>query len=504
MSDYLLGIDLGTSSCKTALLTIEGKVFCSSIMEYPTHFPKKDWAEQQSDKWWYALVNTVKKILDDTGINPSKIIGVGIDSQGSVVLPVDKRGETLRPGLIWMDRRSEKQCKWIDENLKETLWKINGNHNDPSNIAPKILWIKDNEPDVYKNTYKFLHANGYLVFKLTSKFSMDISEGGLTQLFDTKNGCWSEELINGCEIDDSKLPDIYKCFEVVGSVTREAANITGLKEGTPVVAGSMDMVASALGTGVYLQGQAYVAAGTVVAAGVCLQKPKFNSALHIYHHIIPDMWLTAAGVDFGGGGLRWFNDLIKENNDYSEINKLVHMEQQINNLLVFLPYMVGQRAPLWNSNTRGVIFGLNPYTKKEELIRMFMEGSAFGLRYILDIIEQTGLNIEDIRMTGGCTRIKIWPQIFANIIKKNIAIYNDIDVALLGSAITAGYGVGVYRNFNYILSNFPIKKMYYPELDKNKLYESLYNIYHRLYDHIKEEFDLLAEVQEKYLNIDKE
>lgn len=133
-----------------------------------------------------------------------------------------------------------------------------------------------------------------------------------------------------------------------------------------------------------------------------------------------------------------------------------------------------------------------------------MEGSAFGLRYILDIIEQTGLNIENIRMTGGCTRIKIWPQIFANIIKKNIVIYNDIDVALLGSAITAGYGIGVYKNFNYILNNFPIKKIYYPELDKNKLYESLYNIYRRLYDHIKEEFDLLAEVQEKYLNIDKE
>jgi xylulokinase len=492
--DYLLGIDLGTSSCKTVLFDRDLKVVSLASVEYPTLFPHHGWAEQPADQWWQALIRTVQEVLDRSKIDPADIAGIGVDSMGSVVLPVDCQGQPLRNGLIWMDRRSEDRCCWIDRHLKDTLWQINGNYNDPSNIAPKVLWIKDDEPGIYEQTGKFLHANGYLVYKLTGQMSMDVSEGGLTQLFDLRQGCWSPELIAGCGIDRDKFPEIYNCYDVVGKVTADAASASGLKAGTPVVAGAMDMVASALGSGVNRPGQVYTAAGTVTAVGACTDRPEFHHALHIYHHIVPGMWIKAAGVDFGGGGLRWFKDLLREES-YDEFNDSANQSPPGSNGLIFLPYMVGQRAPLWNSNTRGVIFGLNPASDKRDLVRMMMEGNALGVRYILNIVESTGLPVSSMRMTGGCTRSSAWMQIFADITGKKVEVPGSIDVAALGSAITAGVGAGVYGNFQDILTKLSVENEYQVNPENTRLYESIMKIYCKLYQDLQDEFDMLAEIQ---------
>lgn len=494
---YVLGIDLGTSCCKTVLFQEDCQEVCSAAKEYPILIPQEGWAEEDSDHWWEAVVFTIKAVLEKARIAPSQIAGIGVDSQSSIALPIDKAGKALRPGLLWMDRRAEEQCRWIDTQLKNELWEINGNRNDPSNIAPKILWIRDNEPDVYAQTYQFLHGNGYLIFKLTGKCSMDISEGGLTQLFDTKRGCWSQELISSCGIDPGKLPEIYNCYAVVGHVTKETAQLTGLQAGTPVVAGSMDMVASALGNRVISHGQVYLAAGTVIGVGGCLDHPRFSKALHIYHHILPGMWITAAGVDFGGGGLKWFKDLL-EHEAYDEIAALAQSSRPGSNGLIFLPYMVGQRSPLWNNNTRGVIFGLNPRTQKQDLTRMFMEGTAFAIRYVWDIFEQEGIEVRDIKITGGCTRMEIWPRIIADIIGKPIEISRVKDAAALGTAITAGVGVGLYRDFDEILDRFSSGENIPPNVNNQQLYDAMYALYCRLYSNLQEEFDGLAAVQQNF------
>ena len=327
---------------------------------------------------------------------------------------------------------------------------------------------------------------------------MDISEGGLTQLFDTKKGCWSQELISGCGIVREKLPKIYNCFDVAGYVTQEAARVTGLQTGIPVVAGSMDMVAATLGKGVISHGQIALEAGTATVVGGCLDNPRFNQVLHIYHHIIPNRWITAAGVDFGGGGLRWFRDLL-EHTDYAEIAQLARLSQPGSDGLIFLPYMIGQRSPLWNDHTRGVILGLNPSTKKQDLIRMFMEGNAFGIRYIFDIFEQTGLEIKAIKMTGGSTRIELWPQIIADVIGKTIEIPRIQDAAALGSAITAGVGVGIFKDFEEVLEKLPSSKIVCPEMENKELYDQMYHLYCRFYNNIQEEFDVLAEIRQRFL-----
>ena len=249
MPKYILSVDLGTTSTKTVLFDEKLKVVSSAKAEYPTQYPNPGWAEQDAEDWWKALVKTCGEVLKMSQIDPSDIVGVGVDSMSSMALPVDKEGTPLRRGLLWLDRRAQKESDWIRSTYGDLQIRINSNDSDPSNFAPKILWMKNNEPELYEATYKFLHCNGYLVNRLTGKMTMDISEAGMSQLCDIRTGQWSKELIDASGIDWSKLPEIFTCTDVVGSVKAQAALETGLPEGIPVIAGAMDNVSATLGVG---------------------------------------------------------------------------------------------------------------------------------------------------------------------------------------------------------------------------------------------------------------
>jgi len=419
-----------------------------------------------------------------------------------------------------MDRRSEKECDWLRANVGQDLvFKINGNHIDPSNIAPKLLWIKANEPEVYEKARCFLHANGYLVYKLTGRLSMDISEGGLTHLFDTAKGEWSSELLEACGIDRAKLPEIYSCSQVVGGVTAEAASATGLLSGTPVVAGAMDMVASALGAGALASGQAYVAAGTVTAVGVCLDEVRYHQDFHIYHHAVPGKWILAAGVDFGGGSLRWFRDQFSvlgrfsgissfsgmagevpieapsddDGLSYEELYKHASTSEPGASGLIFLPYMAGNRAPLWDTYARGVMFGLAPFHTVGDFIRALMEGNAFGVADILHRVEEIGFKVEELRLTGGCSKVPLWSQIFADITGKRIFIPDIEEVAAYGAAILGGLGVGIFSDEKDVLKSLRTRETYCPRTEYAGVYSHLYRVFKKVYSDLKGDFKLLAE-----------
>jgi len=507
-NNYLLGIDVGTSSCKTAFFGIDGRIVAKNSRNYLTSYPQEEWAEQDATQWWKAVTLNIREILEKSKIKPSRICAIGVSSQGSVVLPVDRKGQALRPAMIWMDRRSTMQCNWIKHKVgQDTIYQINGNHIDPSNMAPKILWLKENEPSIYQSTYKFMHANGYIIHKLTGKFSVDISEGGLTQLFDTKNGKWSEELIRACNIDKNKLPEVFDCSEVVGKVTQEAAIATGLVAGIPVVAGSMDMVASAVGCGASKEGQAYVAAGTVIAMGICVDSFRCNPALHIYHHALPKKWLLAAGVDFGGGSLHWFknefgNSLISQhqkNNPYYSIDEFVRASPPGARGLIFLPYMKGQRAPLWNDHVRGVIFGISPSHTKGDLIRALMEGSGFGLYNIIEIVEKEGFKVTEIYLSGGCSKSKVWDQIFSDITGKCIVIpYYTDELTVYGSALLAGMGVGVFSKDGENLPDIPAKSVFKCHPKYQIRYKKSYEVFKRIYKHLCSDFDFSYQIRSNF------
>jgi len=498
MADYILSVDLGTTSCKTVLFDTDFNVVATAKKEYETSYPHHGWAEQPAYQWWRALKDNTKEMLETSSIDPSKIIAVGIDAFSTTVLPVDKEGDPLRPGLIWMDRRASKQADWIAKNLKDETWEINGNVSDAGNIAPKIMWIKENEPEVYEKTHMFLHANGYLVYRLTGEYSMDISEAGLSQMCNTKMGEYSDVLLDGCGIDRSKLPPIFNCTDVVGKITAAAAAKTGLAEGTRVIAGSMDNVAAGLGAGVSRGGEVFISGGTVTTNNICLDEPKYSHNLHIYPHIVPGTWITSGGVDFGGAGLKWFKEKVLEEESFAEIDKLGDTSVCAKSSVIFLPYMVGQRCPIWNDNTSGVLMGLKPTTNRQDLIRAFMEGTTYGSRHVLSMAEEEGVEIANVRITGGSANSATWVQIFSDVIGKTIDIPGAVDLPPLGIAIAAAYGVGAIQSFDEAINKISVRASFTPNAENHEYYTKMYSVFRSLYENIKGEYDQLADITKRF------
>lgn len=498
MAQYILSVDLGTTSCKTVLFDTDFNVVATSKRAYDTSYSYAGWAEQPAYQWWEALRENTQEVLEKSAIDPAKVIAVGIDAFSTTVLPVDQDGDPLRPGLIWMDRRATRQSDWIAENLKDELWEINGNVSDAGNIAPKIMWIKENEPDIYEKTHQFLHANGYLVYKLTGKYSMDISEAGLSQLCNTKTGQYSDVLIDGCGIDRTKLPPVFNCTDVVGRVTAEAAAKTGLVAGTPVIAGSMDNVAAGLGAGVCKGGEVFISGGTVTTNNVCLSEPKYNRNLHVYPHIVPGTWITSGGVDFGGAGIKWFNEQILQSEGYAELDRLIDSSTAAESSVIFLPYMVGQRCPIWNDHTSGVVMGLKPTTTRRDFVRALIEGTTYGSRHVLSLVEEEGVKIVDVKMTGGSANSAAWVQIFSDVLGKPIEIPGTVDLPPLGIAIAAAYGVGAISSFEEAFEKIPTRAGFAPCMENHAYYSEMYKVFRSLYENIRGEYDALAAIHKKY------
>jgi sugar (pentulose or hexulose) kinase len=497
MSKYILSVDLGTTSTKTVLFDDKLKVVASAKAEYPTLYPKQGWAEQDPREWWKALVSTTIDVLKQSAVNPEDIIGIGADSMSSMALPLDDQGRPLRNGLIWLDRRSQAESDWIRSTYGDLQIKINSNDSDPSNFAPKVLWMKNHEPDIYAKTNVFLHCNGYLVYRLTGVLSMDISEAGMSQLCDIQTGQWSEELISASGIDRTKLPEIFACTDVVSGLSREAAAATGLKEGTPVIAGAMDNVSATLGLGLRHDGQAYISAGTATNAGACVASVPTDPTMLNYHHGVPGLYLINGGVDYGGAGLRWFKSIIDENR-FEEIDRLAEEADYLDDVLLYLPYMVGQRAPLWDAHSRAVALGMNPDTSRKAMIRMIMEGIAMGVRNVFRLMEEKGYSIDEIVMTGGCANSPVWTQIFSDILEQNIILPGEMDVAPLGTAIMTAVGVGLFPDFDSALAVQTVRASHHPDTKKAEYYKALFKAFVHLYEAVGPVYRELDEIREKF------
>jgi len=489
---YILGFDLGTSSCKAALYDEKLELVCYTTQEYPTIIPSPGWAEQPAEQWWDAFCNNTKGCLKKAGVYPQQVAAVGIDTMGSVALPVDKNGQALHPGLLWMDRRSMDQCRQIDEILGDMLYEISGNRNDPSDTAPKLMWFMQERPEIYEKTHRFLHANGYLVMKLTGAFTQDRTECGLTLLCDTRTGEWSDKLIRPLGLDREKLPAIHDCHDIVGEVTASAAEACGLAKGTAVVAGAMDCVVSALGTGCLHEGDVYMAGGTVTALGIVGDTMQPNRALHLHNHVVPGKFVRVGAVDFGGGGLRWFRNMLGEK-DYHELDRLAGLAPPGNDGLLFLPYMVGQRSPLYNSATTGVMFGLTPDHEKKHLARMFMEGTSYAVRNVLHIFKEASNTPKEVRLTGGMSNSSVWTQTLSDITGVPIEVTGASDVATLGDAATAAVAVGWFKNYNEAFAGQRAQLSYAPISGHKAVYDAMFDVYMNVFRQILPSYDYVKQ-----------
>lgn len=497
-SPYILAVDLGTGGVKTVLFNDSFDILANAYYPYNTSYPYPSWAEQDPNDWWKGLRVNIKRILEISKIKPSQISVIGIDAMTPVVIPIDRNGEALRKAIIWMDRRAIDNTRFIERKLGEDLFKISGNHNDPSNFGPKVMWLKNNEPEVYKKTAFFHHANGYLISKITGVHTLDKTQCGLSQLCDTRLSKWSNTLLKGCGLNVDQFPEIYESTDVVGNVSENAARELGLAAGIPVIAGSMDNVAAGLGLGIHEPGELYISAGT--ATNVCLNLPQvnFDPSFHIYCHIVPNCWLTVAGVDFGGAGFKWFNELLG-NTNYEELNHLVEKcRDDFTRPLLFLPYMVGQRAPIWNNDTRGVMFGLDPSMGRGELARSFMEGNAMGVNRILHLFNGMGYNPSSAKLTGGAAESSVYSQIFADVTGCSMEITGEKDVATLGIAMAAAYGAKIHSSFSDMIEKNITKKSVVPNPARHSYYKDAQELFNDLFQKLRGDFARLAILKRKH------
>ena len=500
---HILAVDLGTTSMKAALFGREMRLLAEVKIDYATDYPAPGWAEQDAEAWWAALKEAGARLYARPGApSPADLEIIAVDAMAPTLVPVDSEGRALRGSIIWMDRRAQEESRFIGESLGERVFSIGGNVTDASGLAPKIRWIKEHEPEIYRRTRLFLGAGGFIVRRLTGKASMDITQCGLSGLWDSASEGWSDTLIDGSALDGEKLPEIFECTDCVGELTREAARELGLPRRVRVIAGAMDNAAAVLGSGGVKDGELCISAGTAANVNLCRGGKPRDPAFLTYRHIVPGLWIQAGSVDGGGAGYEWFASLIDES-DFSALDRLAEATGAAGNAgaaepplrpLIFLPFMVGQRAPLWNSHTRGVLFGLSPSTSRGETARALMEGNAMGIRGVLELMGPSSLSGGVCRLTGGCARSAVYSQVFADVLGLDILRMDRGDTALRGAALAGATAAGWITDFEGPPGSVSAPGRHKPSPERAAYCREAYELFKRLYDKLEGEFEALSQL----------
>lgn len=490
---YLLGIDIGTSACKAALFDRKGQVLAAANGEYPVYYPEEGWAEQNPEEWWSAVCEAVRQVIRKAGIQPEEIAGVGIDGQSWSAIAIDKGGKVLTNTPIWMDTRAQSICDRLNEEIGEDeIFRIAGNSLQPSYTTAKILWYKENLPEVYCKIYKILQSNSYIAFKLTGQISQDLSQGYGLHCFDMRTGQWDEEMCRKMGIPRDFLPEIVPSDRIIGTVTKKTAEESGLAEGTPVAAGGLDAACGTLGAGVIHSGETQEQGGQAGGMSICIEKYQADPRLILGFHVIPGKWLLQGGTTGGGGVMRWFERefadyerLMREQTGISSLDQLNEIAEKVKpgcDGLVFLPYMAGERSPIWNPYAKGVFYGLDFSKTKGHMVRACMEGVAFSLRHNLETAEEAGAKAEILRAMGGSANSLLWTQIKSDVTGKTMAVPASDTATTLGAALLAGVGTGFYKDYEEaVAETVKVTRKHQPDPEKKAVYDKNYETYLELY-----------------------
>lgn len=480
MATYLLAHDLGTSGNKATLFTSEGKLVKSTVYSYDLHVRNGTWIDQNADDWWKAICETTKALL--VNINPADVAAVSFSGTMMACLCVDRLGNPLYPGLIWADMRSTTEAEELSERISPLdFYHITGHRLSSSYTGTKFMWIKKKEPDIYKKTYKTLNVKDYILLKLTGNFVTDYSDASSTCLMDITKREWSQELVELCGLDMDKMPTMLSSVELAGKVTREAASLTGLLEGTPIIVGGGDGACAAVGTGAIRPGVANCCMGTSSWISFASEKPLFDDdtmATFNFAHIVPGYTLPCGTMQCGSGSLSWavrelFRDVpVSRNEVYRMVNEEVETVSPGSEGLLYLPYMMGERSPRWNDKARGTFIGLTMNHGRAHMLRSVMEGVALNLNVILETYRKNGATIESLITVGGGARNRAWLRILSEVMNIEVQLPDILEEATsMGAAITAGVGVGLYKDFNVIDRFLNITDEIRPSGVNNEVYQ---------------------------------
>ncbi|MDD3726606.1 MAG: xylulokinase [Candidatus Ratteibacteria bacterium] len=498
---YLLGIDVGTTGVKILLIDEDGGIKGSVTEEYPLFTPRPGWAEQNPSDWWTATVKGMRELLEEAGVKGSDIKSIGLTGQmhGSVFL--NGKGDVIHPAILWCDQRTAKECEEITERVgSERIFEITCNPVLTGFQAPKIMWLKKNCPDVYKNVSKVLLPKDYIRFCLTGTFATDVADASGTSLFDVKKRKWSKEILDVLDIPFSFVPECFESPEITGSVTKDASRVTGLEEGTPVVAGAGDQAAGGVGSGIVKEGLISVSLGTsgVVFAHIEDILVDTRGRLHTFCHAVPEKWHIMGVMLSAGGSFRWLRDtFFNKETSYTVMTDMADSVPAGSEGLVFLPYLTGERCPYPDPDARGVFFGISLKHRKEHFIRAVMEGVSFGLKDILMAMREVRVHKgKKFRVTGGGARSELWCGMMADIFNGETVRLNVEEGPSFGAAILAGVGAGIYNDVESACKKLvKEEKRYFKQNKKNtEVYEKFYTLYGNLYKNLEGLFDNLSEI----------
>ncbi len=494
---YFIGIDSSTTATKALLIDEQGDVVAVAATEYGYETPRPLWSEQDPDLWWEGAANSIRQVLASSGVKADDVHGIGLTGQMHGLVLLDEDGKVLRPAILWNDQRTGPQCDEIRRRLgKPRLIQITGNDALTGFTAPKILWVQQNEPDVWARARHILLPKDYVRYKLTGDYAIDKADGAGMLLFDLKQRDWSPEVLAALEIPPAYLPPTHEGPAITGYVSHAAAAATGLRVGIPVMAGGGDQAAGAVGVGAVQPGVVSLALGTsgVVFATTGGPFVEPEGRLHAFCHAVPGRWHFMGVMLSAAGSLRWHRDTFAPGVSFDDLlapaaNVPIGCEG-----LLFLPYLTGERTPHPDPLARGAFVGLTVRHSLPHLSRAVIEGVSFGLRDSFELIKSRGgAAITQVRVSGGGAKSPLWRQILADVMDAELVTVNTTEGAAYGAALLAGVGAGVWHDVDTACRRtIHVTGSTQPNHAAVTEYERWYQVYRNLYPALKPTFDAVA------------
>ncbi|MDW7674428.1 MAG: xylulokinase [Bacillota bacterium] len=493
---FVIGIDIGTSGTKIVLVDETGEVKASSYREYPLSQPKANWAEQNPEDWWEAVVKGLQDIWEKSHLTGKDIAGIGLSGQMHGAVLLDSNNQVLRPAILWCDQRTGAECDFITKEVGEKqLYHWTGNPALTGFTAPKILWLERHEFDTYQKIKQILLPKDYIRFRLTGKFASDVSDASGTLLMDVANRSWSQNMLKALNISEDWLPQIYESPEITGGINMEAAQATGLLAGTPVVGGGGDQAAGAVGNGIVEEGILSAALGTSGVVFAMTNEPVIQpgSSLHAFCHAVPGKWHLMGVMLSAGASLQWFRNQLATNASYDELAAEAMKVGLGAEGLLFLPYLLGERTPYPDPLLRGSFIGLTMRHQKGHLTRAIMEGVSFGLMDSMELLSSAGVALGEVRASGGGAKSQLWRSILADIFQQRITTINTTDGPAFGAALLAAVGAGIFTNVEEACrKTIKLTSAVEPEQQNMAAYQKLYNKYKEMYPLLKSTMHYLS------------
>lgn len=495
---YIIAHDVGTRGSKAVLTDPEGRAFGSAFEGYEVDYPRTHWAEQDPENWWQAVTRSTQRLLAECQVSPADVLCMIFSTQMLGIIPMSADGVPLRPGIIWLDGRAAPQSQQLMRKLisPRIFAAVVGAEASGKDVLPKLMWLQQNEPDLVARTHKFLDVNGYLVYRCTGRMVADWAAASATGLFNLKSKKWDDFLIRFLRAPGDKLPELLPSNEQVGGLTTDAARDLGLLEGTPIICGTGDVLAAAVGSGAVGEGEGHIYLGTSGWVGVVTEKtPTGRHGVATIHSADPTKCFLIAETETAGICLQWIADQFyrQEQSDPMVENVFALMDDAVQEVeagsgrILFTPWMYGERSPVSDVYVRSTFLNLSVDHQREHMLRAVYEGVAYNLGWIMEILStKFGWQQDAIRVIGGGAKGDPWLQIIADVTGKRVEkVANPQEAGAVGAALIAAVGLGVYPDFQALKKVIKVTRTFEPQAENAGVYADLFEVYKKVYDALK-------------------